>query len=166
LISALAAILALAGAAPDAKPIPQATAKLAPAPGESCSIHRPSTQPGVYGPQDFPALKPLSLTARTSLPQLPAPDGVVISCNRPSLTFGPEDFRIITEYGLPFVILSGGRTAAFELNEGTLRIRMIVGDLSQAEADTMKAMIAATEQRIQAQAKMSPSSRPAAQRPR
>ncbi|MFT3723917.1 MAG: hypothetical protein QM773_10050 [Hyphomonadaceae bacterium] len=65
------------------------------------------------------------------------PDGyaaiVALSCERPKLAIGDNDYRVLIDLGVPLFVRSGDRIMSVEIVDGRLEIRFVRGALTQDE---------------------------------
>jgi len=56
-----------------------------------------------------------------------------VICEREMLAIGEDDYRVITDAGLPIYVASGGRTIVLEVSGGQFRARVTRGELTNEE---------------------------------
>ena len=68
-------------------------------------------------------------------PPYSAPPGAVhaVVCDRTSIFLGPNDYRVITDLGVPLFIRSSGRIAVLEIADRQLRLRFTQGQPTPEE---------------------------------
>lgn len=68
-------------------------------------------------------------------PPFSAPPGSMhaVVCDRTSIFLGPNDHRVITDFGVPLFIRNGGRIAILEIADRQLRLRFTQGQPTPAE---------------------------------
>jgi len=71
----------------------------------------------------------------TATPPFRAPPGSVhaLVCDRTSIFLGPNDYRVITDLGVPLFIRNNGRIAVLEIADRQLRLRFTRGEPSPVE---------------------------------
>lgn len=113
----------------------------------------------------FPALQLGSVTASTGLPPLPASGVTMVRCERSQFGMGDQDWRVITDYRLPLLIVAPEAAAVLELQEGQFRLRMLKGGLTDEGAAVFRQVLdKATVDANARAARMSPAAQPAAQK--
>jgi hypothetical protein len=150
-------------AAPAPKPAPQPAAPML---QERCMMLSESPGSTNVTITDFPALQLLTLSPAASLPGLTVGGVSAIRCERAIFAIAPEDYRIILEYHLPLIISQGERAAALEVTDGKFKLRMVRGQLQQAEVPLFQSALDENSRAAEAAlSRNSPALPPAGQRP-
>ena len=166
--TAAVALLDQTPSAPKAAAAVPAAAQPAAAPNqaqvqEACSVVvNNAAGEGVATP--FPALQLGAVTANQQLPSLPVSGVSMVRCERSQFGLGNQDWRVITDYRLPLLIVSPDAAGVLELQQGQFHLRMVKGGLTPEGAAVFRQVLdKATADANAALARRSPAAQPAAQ---